>query len=191
MGSRKLDRPEDLDGIRQLTWQQFAMILGEAFRRRGYSMVANGGVGIDLVLRKDDEDFYVQCKQWKVLKVAVKPLRELFDAMSARGVAGGFFVTSGMYTEEARAFAKESGIELIDGIGLAQMVKEAQAPEPFLDPTIGRRPLNTTFTASSTVPACPRCNGEMVRRSAQSAANAGNEIWGCSRYPQCRGTRPV
>lgn len=192
--SRKFDRQQGLADIRKLTWQQFAMIVGEAFRRRGYAVVENGGGadgGIDLVLRKGGEKFYVQCKQWKVLEVGVKPLRELFGVISARGVAGGFFVTSGAYTEDARVFARESGVELIDGTTLEQMVKEAQTPEPFLDPTIGRRRLNTTFATPSTVQSCPRCNAEMVRRSAKSGVNAGTEFWGCSRYPQCRGTRPV
>ena len=191
--ARKFDRQEGLAEIRKLTWQQFELIVGEAFRRRGYSVVQNGGAdgGIDLVLRKGGEKYYVQCKQWKVLKVGVKPVRELFGVISASEVAGGFFVTSGAYTEDARAFAKESGVELIDGVVLEQMVREAQTPEPFLDPTIGRRNLNTTFTAQSTVQSCPRCSGEMVRRSAKSGANAGGEFWGCSQYPLCRGTRPV
>ena len=190
LDSRKLGRPESLDDIRRLAWQQLELFLGEAFRRRGYSVVPNRG-GVDLVLHKDGEEFYAQCKQWKVLKVGVKPLRELFDAISAGGVAGGFFVTSGVYTEEARTFAKESAIELIDGIALERMVKEAQSPEPFLDPTAGRRPLHTTFTTPSTAPSCPLCKAVMVRKSAKSGANAGAELWGCSRHPQCRGTRAV
>jgi restriction system protein len=27
----------------------------------------------------------------------------------------------------------------------------------------------------------------MVKRVAKRGPNAGNEIWGCSKYPQCRG----
>jgi Topoisomerase DNA binding C4 zinc finger len=37
---------------------------------------------------------------------------------------------------------------------------------------------------------CPRCNGRMVRRTARRGANSGQEFWGCSRYPICRGLRP-
>jgi restriction system protein len=33
--------------------------------------------GVDLVLRKDGEKFFVQCKQWKKGSVGVKPIREL------------------------------------------------------------------------------------------------------------------
>lgn len=36
-------------------------------------------------------------------------------------------------------------------------------------------------------PNCPKCGSAMLKRSAKSGANAGNEFWGCSRYPGCRG----
>lgn len=36
---------------------------------------------------------------------------------------------------------------------------------------------------------CPRCGSGMIRRSASRGPNAGGSFWGCSRFPQCRGTR--
>jgi restriction system protein len=36
-------------------------------------------------------------------------------------------------------------------------------------------------------PACPACGQPMVRRSSKSG---GQFFWGCSAYPECRGTRP-
>lgn len=39
--------------------------------------------------------------------------------------------------------------------------------------------------------ACPVCGAAMAKRLAKKGANAGQEFWGCSRYPQCRGTRPI
>ena len=35
---------------------------------------------------------------------------------------------------------------------------------------------------------CPKCGSTMIKRSAKKGANAGNEFWGCSTYPKCRGT---
>lgn len=43
----------------------------------------------------------------------------------------------------------------------------------------------------SPAPLCPQCNASMVRRKARKGPNAGNEFWGCSKYPQCTGTRPI
>jgi len=39
-----------------------------------------------------------------------------------------------------------------------------------------------------TAPECPICGGEMVRRTARKGPNAGNDFYGCSSYPSCRGT---
>ncbi|MBU1776538.1 MAG: NERD domain-containing protein [Gammaproteobacteria bacterium] len=41
--------------------------------------------------------------------------------------------------------------------------------------------------AGSDEPICPLCNSPMVKRSAKRGANAGNQFWGCSRYPGCKG----
>jgi four helix bundle suffix protein len=37
-------------------------------------------------------------------------------------------------------------------------------------------------------PACPLCGGEMRRRTAGKGSNAGKAFWGCTGYPDCRGT---
>lgn len=40
-------------------------------------------------------------------------------------------------------------------------------------------------------PDCPHCKKPMRRRRAYNGPNAGNEFWGCSGYPTCRGTRSL
>ncbi|MEO0289591.1 MAG: topoisomerase DNA-binding C4 zinc finger domain-containing protein [candidate division WOR-3 bacterium] len=35
-------------------------------------------------------------------------------------------------------------------------------------------------------PSCPVCGGEMVKRKGKTGL-----FWGCKKYPQCRGTRPI
>jgi four helix bundle suffix protein len=37
-------------------------------------------------------------------------------------------------------------------------------------------------------PACPICGCGMYLRKATSGKNAGKEFWGCSNYPECKGT---
>ena len=39
-----------------------------------------------------------------------------------------------------------------------------------------------------TAPVCPQCGAAMYRRKAKSGRNAGQEFWGCSAYPECKGT---
>lgn len=37
---------------------------------------------------------------------------------------------------------------------------------------------------------CPKCGSPMILRTAKRGINAGRKFYGCSRYPQCNGTRP-
>lgn len=40
---------------------------------------------------------------------------------------------------------------------------------------------------SDQIPACPQCNKPMVLRTAKTGKNAGQQFWGCSAYPECKG----
>lgn len=42
-----------------------------------------------------------------------------------------------------------------------------------------------------TAPACPVCGKPMRLRTARQGARVGGQFWGCSGYPDCRGTRPA
>jgi ssDNA-binding Zn-finger/Zn-ribbon topoisomerase 1 len=46
-------------------------------------------------------------------------------------------------------------------------------------------------TALVTVLACPRCEAEMVERTAKRGKFAGQRFWGCEKYPKCSGIRPI
>jgi len=176
--------PSALNGV---SWQEFEMLVGEAFRRKGYTVTETGGGGadggVDLVLRKDGEKFLVQCKQWKAYKVGVTTIRELYGVMAAGGAAGGFVVTSGVFTPEAKSFAEGRNIDLIDGSELSAMIKRIQPQAAIAMPL--RAPLNAPMATAA--PSCPSCGNIMVRRTAKKGSNAGNAFWGCSNYPQCRG----
>jgi restriction system protein len=171
-----------LNGI---TWREFEMLVGEWFRRQGYAVTETGGVadgGVDLILTKAGETYLVQCKQWKAYKVGVTIVRELLGVMAARGAAGGYLVTSGVFTDEARRFAEESNIALIDGEKLAHLISETRAAQPT--PPQSRPTPAPQLPAS---PACPKCGSTMVLRHATKGAHAGSAFWGCSRFPGCRG----
>jgi four helix bundle suffix protein len=40
-------------------------------------------------------------------------------------------------------------------------------------------------------PACPHCSKPMRLRTARKGRHSGQQFWGCSAYPDCRGTRPL
>jgi len=190
----RISSSQDSTSLEQMTWREFEMLVGEAFRRRGYAVEETGGHGadggVDLVLSKDGERFLVQCKQWKASKVGVKILREHYGVISADGAAGGFVVTSGVFTGEAVAFAAGKNIDLIDGPQLRSMIVGVRkaGEEPGRPATLTRAPGPGT---TESTPACPRCGEAMVRRMAKQGRNAGKPFWGCPTYPKCRGTVPI
>jgi restriction system protein len=183
----KVAASPDRGSLNDMSWQQFEALVGEAFRRKGYSVTETGGGGadggVDIALKKESETFLVQCKQWKALKVGVATVRELYGVMAAKGATGGFVVTSGGYTDEARAFAKGQNIELMDGKALHALIRGVTVPNkpaPVLK-----------VVAAASEPVCPVCQSPMVKRTAKRGANSGNAFWGCSKYPACKGTRPI
>lgn len=53
----------------------------------------------------------VQCKAWGDSYVGVKPIRELLGVMVHENVPRAFFMASGKYSEEAKAFAEPNRTE--------------------------------------------------------------------------------
>ena len=39
-------------------------------------------------------------------------------------------------------------------------------------------------------PKCPKCGKAMVQRTARTGTKSGQQFWGCSAYPDCKGTLP-
>ncbi|MCM2342188.1 restriction endonuclease [Rhodoferax sp.] len=178
------------NALNNMSWQEFELMVGEGFRQQGYQVIENGGGGadggIDLVLRKGGDKFLVQCKQWKAFTVGVTVVRELYGVMAASGAAGGFVVTSGRFTDDAKAFASGRNITLMDGAALFKLINQTSAARATRPP-----PVETVSPKAVSTPSCPICAKAMVQRVAKRGGSSGNAFWGCSGYPACRGTRPV
>lgn len=89
-------------------------------------------------------------------------------------------MTFGTYTTEAKRFAQENDIELVDRRLLLEMIESTR--KTHTAQTI-------TTTESNDAPSCPLCGSKMILRTARKGANCGNNFWGCSSYPACRGIR--
>lgn len=76
------------------------------------------------------------------------------------------FIQEGGYTEQLAAARR----------------KERSHPTDQSDPS--------NQSDQSVAPACPRCGKPMVLRTARTGPRAGSSFWGCSAYPECKGTRP-
>lgn len=149
-----------LNGI---SWQEFALLVGQWFRNQGYEVTETGGIadgGVDLVISQHGETHLVQCKQWKAFKVGVSIVRELLGVIVAQGASGGYIVTSGVFTQEASRFAADCNIQLIDGSRLSDLIRDSQR-----DKTKNIQPIQITPIQSAD-PACPKCGSSMILRKA-------------------------
>jgi len=185
---RKLvDSQKDLESIRSLSWKEFEELVGEAYRRRGYTVRENTGGGpdggIDLVLKKDGNTYLVQCKQWRSWKIGVKVVREMYGLLTAKHASGAIIIASGIFTQEAKSFAESKPIDLIEGRQLADLVASVQ------------RIPNTTPAPQKAKPSsahvCPKCGAEMILKIARRGKFAGQKFWSCSKYPGCNGLLQV
>lgn len=50
----------------------------------------------------------------------------------------------------------------------------------------GRSMQQTYSNTSPSVSKCPRCNGDLILKTAKRGANAGKQFYGCSNYPKCK-----
>jgi len=184
--------------IRALTWREFEIYIGEAFRRRGFRVrsTPNGADGgVDLELFKDGDLHLVQCKHWKSRSVGVSVVREIYGVLMVRKASSAFVVTSGEFTAEAKAFAELAGVRLVDGGLLGQWLRDLKR-DGFEMPQAG----DSRHEVSEKEPAprhrgsaldqpCPRCGDVMTPRF---PSGGGKVFLGCTNYAHgCRGTRQL
>ena len=155
--------------ISAMNWRDFERLIAEAFRRSGYKVTGFGGSrpdgGVDIGLVKNGERFLVQCKHWKTQQVGVTVVRELNGLVAALSAHGGFIVTGGQFTREAREFARITKIELINGDGLEELVGRVRSGN--------RTTVVEVKIAGQSARPCPKCGAGMVQREAKPGQHAG------------------
>jgi restriction system protein len=179
-----IKQQSSIETLRETSWSDFEVLVGEAFRRKGFTVQENmvGGAdgGIDLTLCKDGKLQIVQCKQWRSSKVGVSIVREMFGVMTASNAESVYVICSGHFTKDAIKFAQDLPIELVNGDQLLELIADVQTTKPL---QASVKPTNATT--------CPKCASPMVKRIAKKVPNLGNEFLGCSSFPKCRHIQPL
>jgi restriction system protein len=120
-----------LEALRALSWEDFASAIEDAFRRDGYAVTRLNGAGadfagVDFELTRAGRVSLVGCKRWKVARAGVEPLRELDAARQAREAHECIYVAAGEFTDNARAFAAEKNIRLLQDVELAKFLPQSK-----------------------------------------------------------------
>jgi restriction system protein len=106
-------------------------------------------------------------------------MREFLGALTDARIQKGIFITLKGYTGDAKAFAEKHGIEILNETSLARLLETTDAR---FDPA-------TQEILNDTRKFCPKCEREMVLKTATKGKGAGQQFWACTGYPwKCRYT---
>lgn len=96
---------------------------------------------------------------------------------------------------EAVLFPVQQGSSLekpqqVEGQGVEVTVSEQERADSQIERQVGK-PIEALtgaeVAAQPVAPACHQCGEVMVLRKARSGKHAGQQFWGCSGFPKCRG----
>ena len=192
-GTRLLSRAAagGTEAVSSTGHSDFELLVGAALRNAGYRIVNQAlpgpDGGVDLVVEKDRKRVLVQCKHWQTKLVGVGVIREIVGVVASRKADGAMVVTSGRFTDEAKAFAARTGVDLLDGERLQNLIKATPNQSAKAPNTSSPTTAAPTEWSAATSPACPKCGGPMIRRTARQGVYAGKDFWACRGYPSCRG----
>ena len=174
---------ELLQWMRQMKPSEFEAYIADMFSRLGYKAKAVGQShdgGIDVTAEKDGVINYIQCKKFVTRQVTVGAMRDFYGAIADKLAGGGqgYFITTNIFTLEARRFAEDKPIELIDGTKLIHYIRLTNKDNDSL--------VSKTKDENTETEKCPNCDGRLVVRSGKFG-----RFLGCSNYPQCDYTRKI
>lgn len=117
---------DEIQSIQNLAWPQFKELVAEAYKRNGYNIMENSAFtadpSVDLVMRKSANLYLVQCRYWQNRKLGLREVKNLFSLMHEKQASGVYLLTTGIFTNEARHYALGRPINLLDGIGLVELL---------------------------------------------------------------------
>ncbi|NCA81423.1 MAG: four helix bundle protein [Opitutae bacterium] len=85
-----------------------------------------------------------------------------------------------------RGFIRDGGYS--EKLAAARIAERQRSQRNPTDPT---DPSDPTNPPGAKAPDCPKCGKPLALRTARKGANAGAQFWGCSAYPDCKGTLPL
>lgn len=170
-----------------IEWRRFEAVCEKLFGQAGFetksqSHGADGGVDIWLHSRNAEGPVaVVQCKHWQGKAVGVKEVREFLGVMASNKLQRGTYATTSTYTADAQQFAKDNGINALDGKGLLTLIAK-RTPEQQ------QALLAVAYEGEYWRPTCASCGIKLVERT---PTKGGAQFWGCSNYPKCKSRLPM
>ena len=123
-----MNKEQALAHLKTLDPIVFEHLIALLFEQRGFAaqtVGASGDEGVDVLLRRGDRTFVVQCKRYDG-SVGQPTVRDLYGTMVHNRAAEAYLVTTGMITQQAREWAFGKPIQLVDGFSLVNWIMSPQ-----------------------------------------------------------------
>ena len=119
-----------LEAVGSMGWDRFSGLLEDAFRRDGHDVTRLARPEADFQIAKSGRTAWVSCKRWKAARTGVEPLRELHHAREAAEVPDAIYIALGELTDNARSFAVQNRIRVLQGAELAVLLRSVDVTSP-------------------------------------------------------------
>lgn len=171
---------ELIKAIEWKTFEKFCVELLRASKLQALRTPLGKDDGIDIHVYKNGNfekpEAIAQCKAWATMKVGVKNIREFYGTMKANEINKGFFFITGEFTEDAKQFAKDNKISLLDGEKIISLIsKSSNLTQNYL--------IKFLEVNNFVYPTCPTCNKKMALRKSKKN---NDRFWGCYNFPMCK-----
>lgn len=106
-----------------MNWRDFAAWVEQVYVRAGYTVTRLEGEAADFRIERQGQASLLSCRRWKAATHGVEALRLLQTACEKSG-ARGVYLSLAPASEAAERYAKEQGLQLVHGTGLALLLAE-------------------------------------------------------------------
>ena len=111
-----------LEAVTAMSWRDFSALVEQAYQREGFTVTRSNGAA-DFTLVKGNRTVLLCGKRWKAANHGLEPLRELDAARRSQEANEAIYIAAGQVTDNARRFAAEHRIRLMEGPELTQLLR--------------------------------------------------------------------
>ncbi|MFE4523720.1 restriction endonuclease [Cytobacillus firmus] len=123
-------RDSEYQKLMSMSSFEFEKFVADLFIAKGFEAELTprtGDGGKDIVLRKNNDIYIVECKRYNEKNKVSRPaIQKFHSALLDMGAKEGFFVTTSFFTQPASTYSLNKPIKLVDLPRLIELIEEAK-----------------------------------------------------------------
>jgi len=133
-GYKQFQRPgqkrilEVVEEARGMPVKKLASKIASHYEKQNFDIEPFKGNAADLDIERGRYKFLLCCKRFKAANTGIEPLKQLVEAGKKIEATGYLYVALGTVTDNARTYARENDIELIQAESLAEFFDDTRKP---------------------------------------------------------------